>query len=356
MDEQMAQSKVEVNGTCAEGFRAVYDVLERQLNNGDDIGSSAAVFIDGEPVVDIWGGYVDEARSRAWERDTIVNTFSTTKPMTALCAVILADRGELDLHAPVTKYWPEFGAAGKEETKVSHLLAHTAGLAGWTEPMTLSHILDREKSTALLALQEPWWKPGTAVGYHPITQGPLLGEVIRRVSGKTLKQFFAEDVAGPLGADYHIGAEPEHDHRVSPVIASRPPKQVSDTESMTYKAFYNPYVTPEDASSIPWRRGELGGSNGHGNARSAAAVQSVLACGGEVRGVRLMSEAGAVRALEPQVGGTDVITGWQVQWGMGYGIGGPTFQHFYGSRFDGRRVAFWGGSGGSWVHNDLDAP
>ena len=103
MDEQMAQSKVEVNGTCAEGFRAVYDVLERQLNNGDDIGSSAAVFIDGEPVVDIWGGYVDEARSRAWERDTIVNTFSTTKPMTALCAVILADSGVLDLHAPVRK-------------------------------------------------------------------------------------------------------------------------------------------------------------------------------------------------------------------------------------------------------------
>jgi CubicO group peptidase (beta-lactamase class C family) len=354
MDEQMVQDKVEVQGTYDERFRAVYDVLERQLNNGEDIGASAAVFIDGEPVVDIWGGYVDAARTRPWERDTIVNTFSTTKPMTALCALVLADRGELDLQAPVTKYWPEFGAAGKGGTKVSHLLAHMAGLPGWTETVTLSDILDREKAAGLLARQAPWWEPGTAIGYHPITYGPLIGEVVRRVSGKTLKQFFAEDVAGPLGADYHIGAEPEHDHRVSPLIAATPPRAL-DTNSMTYQAYFNPWVSPEVGSSIPWRRGELGGSNGHGNARSAAAVQSVIACGGEVRGVRLLSEAGASRAVELQGEGTDVISGWQLQWGMGYALGGPTMRHLYGSRFGDHRVAFWGGSGGSWVHNDLDA-
>jgi CubicO group peptidase (beta-lactamase class C family) len=186
MNEQMVQDKAEVQGTYDDRFRAVYDVLERQLNNGDDIGSAAAVFIDGEPVVDIWGGYIDEARTRPWERDTIVNTFSTTKPMTALCALILADRGELDLQAPVTKYWPEFGAAGKGDTKVSHLLAHTSGLPGWTETVTLDDILDREKAADLLARQAPWWEPGTAIGYNPITYGPLIGEVIRRVSGKTL--------------------------------------------------------------------------------------------------------------------------------------------------------------------------
>jgi CubicO group peptidase (beta-lactamase class C family) len=233
MNEQMVQDKAEVQGTYDDRFRAVYDVLERQLNNGDDIGSAAAVFIDGEPVVDIWGGYIDEARTRPWERDTIVNTFSTTKPMTALCALILADRGEFDLQAPVTKYSPEFGAAGKGDTKVSHLLAHTSGLPGWTETVTLDDILDREKAADLLARQAPWWEPGTAIGYNPITYGPLIGEVIRRVSGKTLKQFFAEDVAGPLGADYHIGAEPEHDHRVSPLFPGAPPRQLGDTQSMT---------------------------------------------------------------------------------------------------------------------------
>jgi CubicO group peptidase (beta-lactamase class C family) len=355
MDEQMVQDKVDVQGMCADGFRVVYDVLERQLNNGADIGASAAVFIDGEPVVDIWGGYIDETRTRPWERDTIVNTFSTTKPMTALCALILADRGELDLQAPVTKYWPEYGAAGKGDTKVSHLLAHTSGMPGWTETVTLSDILDREKAADLLARQAPWWEPGTAIGYNLITYGPLIGEVVRRVSGKTLKQFFAEDVAGPLGADYHIGAEPEHDHRVSPLFPGAPPRELGDTQSMTYRAFFNPWISPEIASDIPWRRAELGGSNGHGNARSAAAVQSVLACGGEVRGVRLLSEAGAARALELQAEGNDVITGWQLQWGMGYALGGPTMRHIYGSRFEGRRVAMWGGSGGSWVANDLDA-
>ena len=150
--------------------------------------------------MDVWGGYADEARTRPWERDTIVNTFSTTKTMTALCALILADRGELDLNAPVARYWPEFAAEGKGQIEVRHLLGHTLGLPGWTEPVTLSDILDREKARTLLARQEPWWKPGTDAGYHAITFGPLIGEVIRRVTGKTLRDFFAEEVAGRLGA------------------------------------------------------------------------------------------------------------------------------------------------------------
>jgi CubicO group peptidase (beta-lactamase class C family) len=216
MDDQMVQDKVEVRGTCDERFRAVYDVLERQLNNGDDIGASAAVFIDGEPVVDIWGGYVDEARTRPCERDTIVNTFSTTKPMTAVCAVILADRGELDLQAPVTKYWP----AGKEETKVSHLLAHTSGMPGWTETVTLSDILDREKAADLLARQAPWWEPGTAIGYNPITYGPLIGEVICRVSGKPLKQFFAARMTVAYVMNRHLESNDVDARRVNVVNAA----------------------------------------------------------------------------------------------------------------------------------------
>ena len=182
-----------IEGTWTDEFSGVKEAMATNLDNGEDIGSSAAVFIDGEPVVDIWGGYVDEARTRPWERDTIVNNFSTTKTMTALCALILADRGELDLHAPVKKYWPEFAAAGKERIEVRHFLGHTSGVAGWTEPVTLEDIYDSEKSTTLLARQAPWWEPGTAAGYHPITFGPLIGEVIRRITGKTLGRFFAED-------------------------------------------------------------------------------------------------------------------------------------------------------------------
>src|SRR5262245_61306726 len=184
--DRQTQPMTEVHGICSDRFSGVRDVLARNLASGADIGASAAVFIDGEPVVAIWGGSFDAARTRPWEHDTIVNNFSTTKTMTALCALILADRGEIDLHAPVKKYWPEFAAAGKERIEVRHFLGHTAGLAGWTEKATLADIYDPEKSTSLLARQEPWWEPGTASGYHPITYGPLIGEVIRRITGKPL--------------------------------------------------------------------------------------------------------------------------------------------------------------------------
>ena len=348
-------SDVEIHGTCDPRFGPVRDALATNLQAGADIGSSAAVFLDGEPVVDIWGGYADEARTQPWERDTIVNTFSTTKTMTALCALILADRGELDLNAPIARYWPEFAAEGKGQVEVRHLLGHTSALPGWTEPVTLSDILDREKARTLLARQAPWWKPGTDAGYHAITFGPLIGEVIRRVTGKTLTDFFAEEVAGPLDADYHIGAGPECDARVSLMIQSSPIRKRDDSNAIPERVFFNPYVTPQDSGTIAWRRGELGGSNGHGNARSVAAVQSVLACGGEARGVRLMSTAGCERVFEQQAEGVDLVIGYPVRWGMGYALASPSITAIYGPQLEGRRIACWGGSGGSFVINDLDA-
>src|SRR5262245_57628354 len=195
--KDIVQPGAEVQGTCDDRFVTVKDVFAARMPN--ELGASLAVFLDGEPVVDIWGGYLDQARTRPWQRDTIVNTFSTTKTMTALCALVLADRGEIDLDAPVATYWPEFAAAGKEGVRVRHFLGHTSGLPGWTEPVTLADICDREKATTLLARQAPWWEPGSVAGYHSITFGPLVGEVIRRVTGKTLTAFFADEVAGPLG-------------------------------------------------------------------------------------------------------------------------------------------------------------
>jgi CubicO group peptidase (beta-lactamase class C family) len=347
--------RVEATGTCDPQFREVQDVLETQLNTGQDVGASAAVFIDGEPVVDIFGGYADETRTRPWTRDTIVNNFSTTKTMTALCALILADRRELDLNAPVVKYWPEFAAEGKSQVLVRHFLGHSAGLPGWTEPVTLADVLDREKSSSLLAAQAPWWEPGTMSGYHAITYGPLIGEVVRRVTGKTLTAFFADEVAGPLGADYQIGVRPEDDHRVSNMIQSAAIRPRSGAETIMDRVFFNPYVTPQSSGTVAWRRGELGGSNGHGNARSVALVQTVLACGGEVGGVRLLSTAGCERALEVVSDGLDHVMGYDVRWGAGYAVDCPTLNVLFGNIFAGRRVACWGGSGGSFVINDLDA-
>src|SRR5438067_12453426 len=167
---------VDVQGTCDARFETVRAAFAKNFAVSGDVGASAAVMIDGELVVDLWGGHVDAERTEPWQRDTIVNVFSSTKTMTALCALLLADRGELDLHAPVVRYWPEFAAGGKERIEVRHLLGHTAGLAGWQEPITVETLYDWEQATALLAAQAPWWEPGTASGYHGMTQGYLVGE------------------------------------------------------------------------------------------------------------------------------------------------------------------------------------
>lgn len=341
----------EVHGSFDEAFRGVRDAIDNTLEQGLDVGASAAVVVDGEFVADVWGGFADEARTVPWERDTITNVWSTTKTMAALCALILADRGELDLHAPVATYWPEFKAGGKEGVEVRHLLSHNAGLSGWQEPMAPADLYDWEKATSRLAAQEPWWEPGTASGYHAITQGYLVGEVVRRVTGQTIGRFFADEVAGPLGADFHIGLAPEHDGRVARVIPP-PPLDVlgADPASIPVRTLSNPPLSAEQSWEEGWRRAEIPAAGGHGNARSVAAVQSVLACGGEARGVRLLSEEGCRAVLREQSYGTDLVLGMPIRFGIGYGLTSPEMP--LGPN---EATCFWGGWGGSLVVVDLDA-
>ena len=181
-----------------------------------------AVFLHGEPVVDIWGGWADAEKTRPWERDTITNVWSTTKTMTFLVALMLHDRDQLDFHAPVAKYWPEFAANGKEALEVRHVMGHTAGLSGWDEPISAEDLANWEKCTTALAAQAPWWEPGTASGYHALTQGYLIGEIVRRITGDSIGAFFAQEVAKPLDADFYIGLPASEDHRVSDVIPPPP--------------------------------------------------------------------------------------------------------------------------------------
>ncbi|GAA1524038.1 serine hydrolase domain-containing protein [Actinomadura kijaniata] len=342
----------EIHGTCDERFGAVREALAASLER-DDVGASAAVYLDGEPVVDLWGGHADEERTRPWERDTIVNCWSTTKTMTALCALVLADRGELELAAPVARYWPEFAAAGKDRVEVRHLLSHTAGLPTWeAEPMATEDLYDWEKATSVLARQAPAWEPGTAAGYHAFTQGYLVGEVIRRVTGTTVGRFFAEQVADPLGADFHIGLAPEHDHRVSPIIPAPVPAEGPEREALREAArfFANPPFAAATANTAAWRRAEIPAAGGHGNARAVAAVQSVLANGGEARGVRLLSPAGCEAVLQEQFHGKDRFLGVAMRYGMGYGLRSDEVPISPNPR-----ACFWGGWGGSLVVVDLDA-
>jgi CubicO group peptidase (beta-lactamase class C family) len=339
-----------VHGQCSERFSRVREAFAQNLDSGADIGASAAIFIEGEPVVDIWGGYFDSTFTRPFEGDSIVQMYSSTKTITALCALILADRGEINLHAPVAKYWPEFAAEGKSEIEVRQLLGHTSGLCGWVEPMTLRDIYDWEKATTLLARQAPMWKPGRVAGYHGFNQGHLVGEVVRRVTGKLLGQFLAEEIAGPLGVGdlYYIGTPAEADPRVSLLIQGRP----NDTPNGTFfhdRALYNPHAKPTDTWTVEWRRADLGALNGHGNARGIATLQSVLANGG-AHGIRLMSEAGREAVLEQQSDGADLVMGLPCNWGMGYSLDKALFGVPASSR-----VVWWGGNGGSLSFVDLDA-
>jgi len=267
--------------------------------------------------------------------------------MSALAALVLVDRGELDLDANVAAYWPEFAARGKAGVKVRHLLSHTSGVSGWEEPIPLEGLYDWDKSTALLAAQAPWWEPGTASGYHMLTYGHLIGEVIRRVTGQRPGEFLAAQVAGQLGADFHIGLPPSELHRVANVVpppapaAAADPPQL-DPNSVAFKSMTNPVMSVETTWTEGWRRADVGAANGHGNARSLARLQSAVACGGEVDGVRLLSPPTIDRIFEVQSNTIDLVIGVPSKWGVGYGL----FP-------EGRGCAF-GGYGGSLVVIDAD--
>jgi CubicO group peptidase (beta-lactamase class C family) len=208
----------EVHGSCDDRFAGVRDALAERLD-GEEVGASIAVDLDGETVVDIWGGHRDEARTTPWTQDTIVNVWSTTKCVLSLAALMLVERGELDVYAPVGNYWPEFAAKGKKDVEVRHLMSHTSGVSGWELPFSIRDMYDWEPATERLAMQRPWWEPGTASGYHSKNQGHLVGEVIRRITNKTFKKFVADEIARPLGADFQVGAVEADWGRIAPLVA-----------------------------------------------------------------------------------------------------------------------------------------
>jgi CubicO group peptidase (beta-lactamase class C family) len=347
----MSDHPTPLGGTCSARFDPLRELFAAKLASGEDLGASLAVNIDGEMVVDLWGGWADEDRTVPWGENTIANVFSTTKTMTALAALALVDRGELDLDATVASYWPEFAANGKAGVRVRHLLSHTSGVSGWEQSVTLEDVYDWDKSTALLAAQAPWWEPGTASGYHMLTYGHLIGEVIRRITGQRLGEFFAAHVAGRLGADFHIGLPPSEFHRVAnvvppPATPTTPvfdPTQL-DPKSVAFKTWTNPAMGPlhECSCTEAWRRADIGAANGHGNARSVARLQSAVACGGEVDGVRLLSPQTIDRIFEVESDGIDLVIGIPFKFGVGYSLTPEG------------RVCAWGGTGGSTVIIDVD--
>ncbi len=349
-----------VAGHCQPQFDVLADLLAGSIEAGNDLGASVAVMVGDEMVVDLWGGWIDEEQTIPWEADTITNVWSTTKTMTSLTALVLVERGLLDVGAPVAQYWPEFAAAGKEDIEVRHLLSHTSGLAAWRQPVRVDDILDWDGAIARLEQQEPWWTPGTASGYHALTQGHLVGEVVRRITGQSLGRYFAAEIAEPLGADFHIGLDASHDSRVAPVVAPiEMPATEPDQPLAPWLAEVGPIIDATVAWRPEWRRAEIGAANGHGNARSVARIQSVVANNGTTRSadgteVTLLSPATIDTIFRQQAYGTDLLLGDVKRFGVGYGLPSPEDTPFLPEPHDTARIAFWGGWGGSAIIADVD--
>jgi|FLYL01.1.fsa_nt_gi CubicO group peptidase (beta-lactamase class C family) len=351
---------LDIHGTCDARFSRVRDAFADNFARHGEVGAALSITVDGETVVDLWGGHADAARTRPWERDTIVNVFSTTKGMTALCANRLIDQGRLDPDAPVAAYWPEFARAGKEKITVRQVLSHQAGLPAVRELLPANY----EWAPMIQALErtEPWWEPGTKHGYHAVTFGHLVGEIIRRITGMSVSAYFRKEVAEPLGVDFYIGFGPELDYRVAEMIpaplGALPPehpmsKVFTDPTSMNFKAFFinpKPMQDPLYMNKRDWRAAEIPAANGHTNARALARVYGALACGGEYHGYRLLSPEAIQRAREEQAYGEDAVLMIPTRWGLGFMLDNPELPLTPGARMFGHA-----GMGGSIGFADPEA-
>lgn len=344
----------QVQGNCPTKFLGVKKLLENLIASREELGASIVVNHAGEDVLDIWGGYKDPERTTPWEKDTITTLWSSTKIATSMALLMLVDQGKIDISAPVSKYWPEFGVNGKEKIQVRHILSHTSGVSGWDQPVSAEVIYDIPSATEKLAKQAPWWEPGTASGYHALNYGHLLGELIRRVSGRSLKEFITSEIAEPTNADFQIGALRKDWPRISNIVRS-PPMSVDFStlpqDSPMVKTFTGPLLDPAKSWEPAWRNTEMGATNGHGNVRSLNRVARVITLGGTANGKQLLSPETIDLILSEQSNGTDLVMGHQVRFGTGYGLradGPPT------SVLPKGRVCFWAGWGGSIAIMDLD--
>jgi CubicO group peptidase (beta-lactamase class C family) len=338
-------------GSCDPAFNRVRDLLQERLVTGEEVGASICVNIDGKNIVDIWGGHADAAKSRPWEKDTLTVVWSCSKVVTALAALTLIDRGLLDVEERVSKYWPEFAANGKEDVRVWHILSHSSGVPQWDKPITMEFMYDTKASTDALAQQAPWFKAGEVSAYQLVNHGHLIGELVRRVSGKPLKQFIADEIAGPLGADFRLGVPEEDWPRTADIIA---PAVVMpeglDPQSVLARAFNNLTPKAEDSMTPGFRGTEAGGVNGFGNARSLARIGSIVSLKGTVDGKQYLAPKTIDQMIQERIRGIDLVLYLNLRIGLGVGLPVPESVTFIPEG----NICFWGGWGGSFLAMDLD--
>lgn len=352
---------MEISGYCEDRFDDVRKEYTKIIDEGLEVGSSFSVTIEGKTVIDLWSGYSDEAKTKLWDKDTIVNVYSTSKFVTSVCMLMLMDRGIIDAEAPVANYWPEFAQAGKEKITIAHLLSHTAGLPGFNETLDIKDFYNWDKATELLSKQEPWWEDRGRSGYHAVTRGFLLGEVMKRVTNKSVGDFLKEEITDPLNIDFRIGKSDTERERIAELI---PPKMNFFSKIMfrflgfmmrnTFfnEVFMNPVMEVEDVMSKEWQAAELPSANGHGNARSIAKIAAIIANGGELDGKRLLSKEIIEKALDSRTHGRDLVINMPIKFGLGFATNdkGGIVDKFCPNP----RTLYWGGYGGSLIIADLD--
>ena len=342
-----------VSGDIAPGWERVRDAFVANFTDRNEVGAAVCVYRDGVPVVDLWGGLADPVSGRPWTSDTIVLVYSMTKGVSAVCVNLLIERGLLDPDAPVAQYWPEFAANGKGDIPLRWILSHQAGLAVIDADVTLEQALSWTPVVDALAAQAPNWEPGTAHGYHLRSFGWLLGEIVRRVDGRTIGAFFAEEVAAPLGLDFWIGLPEAQEPRVATLVP--PPPEFADLirglpdDLMLGKATTGPsglFMYDDMWNRRELRACELPSSNGVGDARSVARLYASLL--GEVDGVRTLQESTVAAASVCHVRGPDRVILVDTAFGLGFMLP-PALPAAVGPRAFGH-----GGAGGSISFADPD--
>ncbi len=333
---------IEIHGFCEDRFSPLRDAFVGNFEAGRELGASLAVTCQGRMVVDLWGGWADPQRTIPWREDTLVNVASTTKTPLIISALMLVDRGLIDLDAPLARYWPEFGQGGKQAVTVRHAFTHQAGVPGLDPPARPEDVANWEATVRRLAAEPHWFGGEPRVMYHLMTYGFLLGELIRRVDGRGPARFFREEIQSRCGADFHMGLTSESDlGRVATVQDLAPPAPPSDDLVLRMVRSFPPRdLTPRERASR-----EIPAAVGFGNGRSIARMCAIMALGGELDGVRYMSPAMVEEASREQVFGVCPYLG-PLRLGLGFGLYSEFFPAVSPTAFH------WGGYGGSWALMD----
>ncbi|KAL2816476.1 beta-lactamase/transpeptidase-like protein [Aspergillus granulosus] len=349
-----------IHGHCDPRFANVASTLAQQIAAGNELGASICVSVNGETVVDIWGGHTTPAKDKEWDKDTIVPVWSISKTVSALAILLLIDRGQLHPDDPVSKYWPEFDTEDKRSILVKHVLSHTAGLPSWDPPINLDTLYDIPLATSKLIAQKPWWEPGTASGYHLQSQGHLLAGLLEHVAGKPLPEFVRDELSLPRNADFHLGLQDESQWpRIAEMVPPPPVskeflekitgKSPSGGPSIGFRAMTGCMMEGSNCNTGPFRKCGIASIGGISNARGFNRILDIVTLQGEVEGKRFLKPETVDLAFQTQADGIDLVLGMPLKMGMGFGLTSESLPWMPKGN-----VCFWGGFGGSLAIMDAD--